>query len=113
MIELKGPNADKDEKDKSLNELPKHIGIIRKNFPNIETIWGYVVTTIDDDFKETLEIRDNIIPLFTKNNESRAYYEFFQKVNAHVYFLDLETIASDAKMRNSTFLSIIKNRIDK
>lgn len=108
MIELKGPNADIDEKEKSLNELPKHIKIIRNNIPNIDYIWGYIITTIDDNFKQTLDIRDHMHPLFTKSDDSRAYYEFFEKINAHIYVLDLETIASDAKLRNSTFLEIIK-----
>jgi len=110
MIELKGPNAEEDEKNKSITELPNHIAIIRENMPNVETIWGYIVTTIDDKFKRTLDITDGYIPLFSKDKDFRAYYYYYGKGNAHIYVLDLDVVLSDAKLRNQTFMDLIKQK---
>ena len=40
ICELKGAHASADEKNKSITELSKNIGIIRKNIEDINRIWG-------------------------------------------------------------------------
>lgn len=108
MVEFKGINADGDEKNKSLSELPNDIAIIRKNIDNINTIWGYIVTTIDDDFAFTIENDGRFNQLFTTEDNKRFYYGFFKNLNAHIYIIDLNVIVSDSASRNKTFLEILK-----
>lgn len=110
MVELKGPNADEDEKNKSITELPNHISIIRKNIASIDTIYGYIVTTIDESFKETLDNQDAYHPLFSKDLEGKAYYGYLKKVDAHIYILDLSVVLCDAKLRNKMFIDMIKQK---
>ena len=110
MVEFKGVNADKSEKDKSLTELPIDIRIIRDNLSDVRSIWSYIITTIDDDFKYTIESLDKYTELFSNDSEFRAYYSYNEKSNAHIYIVDLKTIISDAFARNKTFLDILKKQ---
>lgn len=88
MVELKGTNADKDEKRKAITELPDDISILRKALnetPNI--IWGYIITSVDSEFEESLDNQD-YKPLFTSSGSSKIFYGYYEKVNAHIYVLD-------------------------
>lgn len=108
MVEFKGPNASKDEKNKSLTELPNDISIVRKNIEGIRTIWSYIITTIDDDFADSIENSEDYTRLFSDNSTNRSYYRYLKRNNAHVFIIDLKTIVSDAFARNKTFLDILK-----
>ena len=109
MIEFKGANANKYEKNKALTELPDDVAIVKKHIPNINTVWSYIITTIDDDFKFSISVQD-FIELFTANSEYCAYYKYFNKQNAHEFILDLKTITSDAFARNKIFMDILKRQ---
>jgi len=110
MVEFKGANADKDEKNKSLTELPIDIRIIRENVSEINSIWSYIITTIDDDLKYTIESLGQYTELFSKESDLRAYYGYNKISNAHIYIIDLRTIISDSFARNKTFLDILKKQ---
>lgn len=110
IVEFKGLNASKDEKNKSLTELPNDIAIIKRNIEDVKTIWGYIITTIDDDFSFTIENQSGYIPLFASEDEMKGYYRYFDKQNAHIYIVDINTIISDSTARNETFLSILRNK---
>lgn len=110
MIEFKGANADKYEKKKALTELPDDVAIIKKHIPNISTVWSYIITNIDDEFKFSIENQDNYFELFTPESSYRAYYKYFPKQNAHEFILDLSAITSDAFARNKIFMEILKKQ---
>ena len=110
MLELKGANASKDEKKKAITELPDDISILRKALneqPNI--IWGYIITSIDDEFEMSLKNQD-FMPLFTSSGNSQIYYRYYETVNSHIYVMDLNAICDDAFARNKTFLDILKKQ---
>ena len=110
MVEFKGVNASKDEKNKSLTELPIDIRIIRENVPEINSIWSYIITTIDDDLKYTIESLGTYTELFSQDSDLRAYYSYNKMSNAHIYIIDLRTIIKDSFARNKTFLDILKKQ---
>lgn len=110
MVEFKGANSSHEEKNKSLTELPIDIRIIRENIDEVGSIWSYIITTIDDELKYTIESIDNYISLFSIESQNRAYYSFNKASNAHIYIIDLKTIISDAFARNKTFLDILKKQ---
>lgn len=110
IVEFKGANADKYEKKKALTELPDDVAIIKKHIPDILTIWSYVITSIDDEFKESIENQEMYIPLYSNGSTNRIYYKYFAKQNAHEFILDLNTITSDAFDRNSIFMEILKKQ---
>lgn len=110
MVEFKGTNANLDEKNKSLMELPVDIRVIRENIDEIGSIWSYIITTIDDKFKYTIESLATYTELFSEESELRAYYTYNKQSNSHIYIVDLRTIISDAFARNKTFLDILKKQ---
>ena len=106
VCELKGAHASVGEKNKSITELPNDIGIIRKNIEDINRVWGYIITEIDDDFKSTIEWQD-FKPLFTNNENGNLYFKYLAKANAYITILDLRTLIADASARNKLFLEIL------
>ncbi len=110
IIEFKGANASKYEKKKALTELPDDVAIIKRHIPEIDTIWSYVITTIDDEFKFSIENQPYFTELFDSNSDYRAYYGYFLKQNAHEFIIDLKTITADAFARNKTFMDILKKQ---
>lgn len=110
MIEFKRPNADKNEKKRALTELPDDVAIIKKHIPDIDTIWSYIITTIDDEFRFSIENQPYFMALFDTTSENCAYYSYFVKQNAHEFIIDLKTITSDALARNKTFMDILKKQ---
>lgn len=109
MVELKGPNADKDEKNKSITELVNNLDIVKKNINHIGSIWSYIITTIDDDFAQTMSNQE-FDELFCNDKDAKIFYRYYKKLNAHVFALDLKAVVSDASARNKTFLEILKKR---
>lgn len=108
IAELKGANADDNEKAKALTELPNNIKVVRQNIPDTKSIWGYIITTIDDTFEETIKNQGTYTPLFCAGDNTKAYYFYNSALNAHLTIIDLKTIAADSAARNKTFLEILK-----
>ncbi len=113
IIELKGSNASKDEKKKSLTELPDNIATIRSNIPECNRIWGYIITSIDEDFESSIKSQERYQPLFSNADDGKAYYTYFREKKAHVTIIDLKSIIADADARNRIFLNILKKQRNK
>lgn len=110
LMELKGANATKDEKDKSLIELPNNIDTMRKNIPECNRIWGYIITDIDDEFERSIKNQERYQPLFSNAKDGKAYYTYFKEKKTHVTIIDLKSIISDADARNKVFLNILSKQ---
>ena len=110
MVEFKGIHASKNEKTKSLTELPLDLNIVRNNISNINSIWSYIITTVDEDFKQVIESTDFYKEIFCDDSSLCAYYGYNKKSNAHIYIVDLRSIIADASARNKTFLDILKKQ---
>lgn len=109
VVEFKGSTASDEEKRKSITELPDDIALLRENVNDIQMIWGYIVTTIDDQIEKTLTNQD-YKPLFVSGDSDRLFYKYYSTINAHIYVCDFKAIAKDAEARNRTFLDILKDR---
>ena len=110
IIEFKGPNANKNEKKRALTELPDDVAIIKKHISDIETIWSYIITTIDEEFRFSIENQPYFIELFDTSSDNCVYYSYFAKQNAHEFIIDLKAITSDAFARNKTFMDILQKQ---
>ena len=107
IIEFKACGATNDEKRKAISEIWDNLGAVRDNFPNIRNIWGYIITSIDENFAVALK-RNHFRPLFS-NGENNLFYSFNEELNIHCYALSTEVIVNDANSRNKVFLDIIKS----
>lgn len=83
------------------------MSIIRNNIEDVNSIWGYIITTIDEDLEGTLKTQD-FEKLFCNNDDAHIFHKYYKNANAHIYALDLNAVVSDAFARNKTFLDILK-----
>jgi len=111
MVELKGSHAEKNEKNKSISELPNNIDIIRRNIPDVCRIWGYIITTIDGDFAATIKNQD-FDELFATGEDNKLYHRYYKELKAYIFVLDFNTLISDAFARNKTFLDILMGEVE-
>ena len=107
IVEFKGANAPLGEKEKAIGEIGRNCLILKEKVPEINTIWAYIVTTIDYQFEVTLK-GNGYKPRFTNATDGKIMYFYNDSVPVHVYALDLGAIAADAFARNKTFLNILK-----
>lgn len=108
ITEFKGASASFEQKNKALTEILLNTKMLRKDMPNIRTVWGYIITTLDNPFIEAIEVSGNYISLFSEEDKFKSYYGFFKTVNLHVFILDYDAIVSNALARNKTFIDILK-----
>lgn len=108
LIEFKSYSAKHDEKCKALHQLPDSIGVLRKSNPKIQIIWGYIITKIDDDFRDTV-LNNGYEPILTSKDKPGVYYSRNKNTNSHVYICDIDMLIEDAKLRNKIFADILKS----
>ena len=108
VVEFKGANASFDEKRKASSEIKYNCYSLRQKTSEINTIWSYIITSIDTEYESSL-LSDDYIPLFTNAKNGKMFYYFAKNANAHIYVLDINAITEDAFARNKTFLNILKN----
>ena len=109
VVEFKACGASIDEKSKSFWEINRNAQAARKSINNIDRIWCYTITKFDDKFIENIENQD-FTPLFTNGEKKELYYRYFNKINAHCYYISLDALLADANARNNIFLDIIRNK---
>lgn len=117
VIELKALGAKADQKISALPEINRNLQYVLNGVDDIRNVYGYVITTIDKEFQLYLESQPGVKSLFSKGNTPFYYYynenikdKNGNKKGAHVYIVSLDSIYQDAKMRNDTFINIIKNK---
>lgn len=107
VIEFKGINVSLNEKEKASTEIKRNCFLLSQKAPEINAIWGYIITSIDKEYEVSL-IADDYQPLFTNATDGKIFYYYAKNANAHIYVLDINAITSDAFARNKTFLDILK-----
>ena len=106
VVEFKGCHATLGEKEKSIGEINRNCYLLKEKIKDINNVWAYIITTIDDEFEVSL--RANAYkPRFTNAEDGKIFY-FYNEGIAHVYALDIKAITADAFARNKTFLDILK-----
>lgn len=107
LVEFKGYSADLVEKNKALTELPNNIGVIRHSNKDIQTIWAYIITKLDEAFVESIKDQGQYTVLGKVDEGPAAYYFYNRDRNAHIYIVDIDKLVNDAKARNKVFLDIL------
>ena len=107
VIEFKGANASTDEKCKAIHELPTNLLSMRDTDLEINTLWGYIITSFDSVFEYNLK-SSGYDKRELGDGKSHFWQKYYEPSKAMVYVIDINAIASDALDRNSTFLGILK-----
>jgi hypothetical protein len=116
VVELKAVGASTDKKMVSTSEIDRNLGIIAEEIEDIKTLYGYIITHLDDSTKKELRMGHGVYELFAVGNEPIFYYyngNIKDKKGSykpcHIYILSTETLYQDANARNKVFLDIVKN----
>lgn len=116
VIELKAIGAKTDNKMFSITEINRNLGILAEEIDGLKTLYGYIITNLDDDTKKELRAQNGVRELFAVGH-SPIYYYYNENIRdkagnlkpCHVYILSTDTLYEDANARNKIFLDIIKN----
>lgn len=92
---------------RGIEEHSRNCYLLKEKIKEINTIWAYIITTIDDEFEISLRA-NGYKPRYTNANDGKILY-FYNEGVAHIYALDIKAITADAFARNKTFLDILKN----
>lgn len=116
VIELKAVGASTTNKLVSLSEINRNLGFIAQYTQGLNSLYGYIITKLDSETQQEIELQNGVRKLFTVGNDPMYYFyneNIFDasgmKKPCHVYILSTDTIQKDAHARNKVFLDIVKN----
>lgn len=107
VVEFKGCNASLGEKEKAIAEISRNCYILKEKVKEINNVWAYIITSIDDEFEISLKA-SGYKERYTNASDGKILY-FYNEGVAHIYALDIKAVTADAFARNKTFLDILKN----
>ena len=115
LIEFKAPGTNTDNKIGAIPEINRNLKFVLQRMDDVNCVYGYVITKINDELQEYLESDPNIHKLFSCSDFPMYYYPNDvlkdakgEKRFSHIYILDADSIYHDANARNRTFLDILK-----
>ena len=73
----------------------------------IESIWAYLITDIDERFAEKLT-DDGYKPLFS--TETPIYHRYYDTLDTSIYVVGAKSLICDAEARNKVFIDIVKKQ---
>ncbi|MDX2190783.1 MAG: ATP-binding protein [Bacteroidota bacterium] len=76
-----------------------------KSKENIEEIFAFLITDIDDKLADRLK-KDDYTPLFSLN--APIFHRFYKELGISIYVISAKTLIIDAEARNKVFLEIIR-----
>ncbi|MBX3176262.1 MAG: sensor histidine kinase [Candidatus Hydrogenedentes bacterium] len=116
LIELKKLGVSLAQKEEVVSQLRQRARRLLEYFPDrINRIWFYGLTEIDDEFRRSLMENDfqELYSLGTMFYKPQDIYPFNkdEKFIVDMYVMTYDTLLRDAESRNSTFLNLLKYRI--
>ena len=78
-----------------------------KTKENVEEIFAYLITDVDEKLAERL-VGDDYKPLFS--TEQPIYHRFYGTLGISIYVIGVKTLIEDAYARNKVFLDIFKKQ---
>lgn len=100
IVEIKPPGDDVHAKQKGVSQLTSYAKEFKKQYKS-QRQWYYLITEINDDYKEHLE-NNNFLPLFSHGVP--MYYQEYPKLGTSIFVMSFDSIVRDAKARNQIFL---------
>ena len=106
IIEFKSPSASIQEKLYAMSEVSRNIRIFREQNKDVISVWAFVITKIDEEFCEAIKTEGIYTELYTTKNSPPAFYRYNREIDSHIHIYDIESVAEEAKVRNSVFSKI-------
>ena len=111
VVEFKAIGMVSDEarrKSVSTEEINTNIAVIKKEIPDINNYYGFIITRFDDKTIERLVAND--AQMLYSHGDVPYFYIYNKNNNAHTYFVDIRSVINDAHSRNQVFLDILTQR---
>jgi len=119
IVELKKKGVKLAKTEEVISQLRQRARKLMKYYPNkIQRIWFYGIVEFNDDFKLSLK-DEKYTPLYSKDYLYYKENEIYLNVNDTIpyqigtYILSIDAFIEDAKVRNATFLQILKDGFQK
>ncbi len=118
VVELKKHDLPLAKNEEVVSQLRQRARKLLRYFPNnIERIWFYGITDIDQEFRKSLK-EDQFKELFSHGTMFYKQQPIIVDDENNPFLIDLyvltyDTFINDAESRNSTFLRLLKNNITK
>lgn len=116
IVELKKLGLGLAKKEEVISQLRQRARCLLKYYPNkIERIWFYGITEIDSEFRRSLK-EDRYKELFSHGQIFYRQVDVLPDDSDEMFPVDLfimtyDALIKDAECRNSTFLKLLKHRI--
>jgi hypothetical protein len=116
VVELKKHDIPLAKNEEVVSQLKQRARKLLKYYPNnIERIWFYGITDIDQEFRKSLK-EEEFKELFSHGTMFYKQQKIIVEDETTPFFVDLyvltyDTFINDAESRNSTFLRLLKNSI--
>ena len=107
LLEMKKFSANYKENSTGIDQLGEYAYHLKES--KVDEIYLYLIAKIDDKFRRKL-IRDGYNRVFSHDGE--IYQGFFDDTKAYIQVISPESIISDAKARNKTFIDVLKNKVE-
>jgi len=109
LVEIK-PFTDLNKSDRKkfqgIQQLKDYVEAFKEK-ENINEIWAFLITDVDEKLADRLK-KDDYTPLFSTKNP--IYHRFYKELGISIYVVGAETLISDAESRNKIFLDIIRKQ---
>ena len=109
IIEFKSFSAKTDEKSNAVTQvLTKYANTLRKYAGNINTVYAYIITTVDEELKENLKALD-FNQAFSQYGD--VFYSYSKNTATFVNYISASTLVGDAKDRHDFFFKMLKEEL--
>ncbi len=109
VVEFKGLGATVDEKADAASQVRrKYAKSIRQRIPQVNNIFVYIITQIDEELRDNL-LSDDFKHAYTRHGYIMTYYNIENR--AYISFLSASVIIGDAKDRHEHFFDILKGNL--
>lgn len=110
VIEFKALGASIDERADAASQVRrKYASYLRKHIPNLNDIFVYIVSELDDELCEDMQRGDDFSIAYSRHGKIMTYYN--KGNNAHIYFIGASTIVGDSKDRHELFFKLLKEEL--
>lgn len=109
LIEIKPFDYDVKSDRKKFQGIQQLVDYVEafKNKENVEEIWAFLITDVDEKLEKRLR-KDDYTPLFS--TASPIFHRFYTLLGVSIYVINAKTLILDAEAKNKVFLDIIRKQ---
>lgn len=109
VIEFKALGTTIDDRANAASQVKrKYAGYLREHVPNVNNIFVYIISELDDDLCKDMW-NDDFRYAYSRHGKAMFYYN--QNNNAHIYFVGASTLVGDSQDRHELFFKLLKEEL--